>query len=163
MILPSSLITRCHLLAIPNPNTKPYPRLEKCSHNLLPQWQLLLLRHRIKMQTPQPSCKIHICSPDKHTPMALAPNFPEQIQCNDDQRSEVIGEKGLRVGFVPDGPHTGVERRDDGQRAENETYPGADNAELGAIGDFFKAVALDLPAAAEADMREADAVPHEEV
>ena len=95
--------------------------------------------------------------------MALAPNLPEQIQCNDDQRSEVIGEEGIRVGFVPDGPHTRIESRDDGQGAENETYPGADDAELGTIGDFIKAVALDLPAAAEADMREADAVPHEEV
>ena len=115
------------------------------------------------MQTPQTSRKIHIRRPNEKTPMALAPDLPEQIQCNDDRRSEIILEEGLRVGFVPDGPHTRIESRDDGQSAEDETYPGADDAELGAIGDFVEAVALDLPAAAEADMCEADAVPHEEV
>lgn len=115
------------------------------------------------MQTPQPSGKIHIRSSNKEAPMALAPNFPEQIQCNDDQRSEVILEEGLRVGFFSDRPHTGIECRNDGQSAKDKADPGADDAELGAIGDFVEAVALDLPAAAEADMCETDTVPDEEV
>ena len=80
-----------------------------------------------------------------------------------DRRSEIRLEERFGVGLASDREQRDVELGNEAEDVEPETDPGADGAEHGRERQVVGGAAVHGPRFAEADMREADAAPGEEV